>query len=217
MRLVLIAAALPAVLSSSLAAQAARPARPIPPAAGQIAAAVLPLPEAMRAGARVWGYAPDGGFVELRAGTGSMTCIADDPKDDRFHVACYHNSMEAFMARGRELRAQGRDQNAVDSVRTADVLAGRIRMPPAASLYSLTGTAAQYDAATNTVHGARPLFVIYVPFATSASLGLPETPMRNAPWMMHAGDPNAHVMFVPEMGPSETPAAPAAAARPARP
>lgn len=195
-----------AALASPLAAQARSPAaggapRPavILPAAQQIAAAVLPLPDSLRAGARVWGYAEGARFVELRPGTGSMTCIADDPRDDRFHVACYHNSMEPYMARGRELRAQGLGENAVDSLRKSDVAAGRIRMPPVAMLYSLTGTAANYDPATNAVTGARPLFVVYTPFATAESLGLSDIPRRGQPWMMHGGQPGAHIMFVPGM------------------
>lgn len=193
----LLPSAVLVVTAVSLHAQA--PAPPPPPAAQQIAAAVLPLPEAMRAGARVWGYAPDGRFIELRAGTGSMTCIADNPRDDQFHAACYHNSMEPYMARGRELRTEGLRANAVDSTRRADVASGRIRMPSVASLFSLTGPIASYNAQTNTLSGARPLYVLYVPFATAESTGMPTTPVRNQPWLMHAGLPGAHVMFAPEM------------------
>ncbi len=185
------------VAATPLAAQTSH--RPVPSAARQIAAAVLPLPEAMRAGARVWGYAPDGRFVELRPGTGTMTCIADDPTDDRFHVACYHNTMEPFMARGRELRAQHTEENRLDSMRTADVREGRIRMPATASLFSLTGPLAAWDSVANTATGARALYVVYLPFATVASTGIPETPVRNQPWLMHPGAPNAHIMFVPTM------------------
>ena len=195
-----LAFALPA---ASLPAQQAGGAAPRPPvilpAAQQVAAAVLPLPDSLRAGARVWGYAEGVRFVELRPGTGTMTCIADDPRDNRFHVACYHNSMEPYMAKGRELRAQGLGENTVDSLRRADATAGRIRMPAAAMLYSLTGTAANYDPATNTITGARPLFVVYTPFATAESLGLSAIPRRGQPWMMHGGQPGAHIMFVPDM------------------
>ncbi len=214
MRRLLLSTAVLAVLATRLAAQTAAPAatpaggaapaapaapRPVPTAAQQIAAAVLPLPDSLRAGARVWGYGPDGAFTELRPGSGVMTCIADDPKDQRFHVACYHNSMEAFMARGRELRAHGANQTTVDSVREAESRSGRIRMPASAMLYSLNGPATSYDAATNQVHGARPLFVVYVPFATAESLGLSAIAKPGVPWMMHAGMANAHIMFVPEM------------------
>ncbi len=187
---------LAAVLAAApLSAQSPAP----PPAAQQVAAAVLPLPEPMRAAATVLGYAADLRLVTLRAGTGHMTCLADDPRDDRFHVACYHDSMEPFMARGRALRAQGLAPEVVDSTRYAEAQAGVIRMPPVASLYSLTGPAGSYDAATNTVRGGRPLFVVYIPYATEASTGLSAVPREDAPWIMFPGSPRAHIMFVPTM------------------
>jgi hypothetical protein len=34
-------------------------------------------------------------------------CPADHPGDDRFRVACYHELLEAWLSRGRELRAPG--------------------------------------------------------------------------------------------------------------
>lgn len=193
------------VVAGPLAGQAATtPAAPaaaaaIPPAAQQIAAAVLPLPAPMRDSAGVLGYSPAGLLVELRHGSGSMICLGDDPKDAGFHVACYSATMEPFMLRGRELRAAGANQNTVDSVRGAESRNGRIRMPPTAMLYSLTGRTSSYDPATNTAAGARPLFVVYTPFATAESLGLTTTPQRGVPWMMHPGEPNAHIMFVPAM------------------
>ncbi len=209
MRTLVRTAAVLAVMASPLAAQGTAPAAPpaapvgqlvVPAATQQIAAAVLALPEGMRDGARIWGYGPAGSFTELRAGSGPMTCIADDPHDNRFHVACYHNSMEPFMARGRELRTQGVRQPALDSIRKADVQAGRIHMPTMASLYSLTGPAGSYDPATNTTHGANPLYVIYLPFATAESVGLSTRPVRaGQPWMMHPGEPGAHVMMSPNM------------------
>ena len=184
---------------SSVAAQGQAPLR-VPARDRQIAAAVLPLPDAQRAGATVLGYDAQGVLVRLRAGSGIFTCLADDPRDDRFHVACYHNSLEPFMARGRQLRAQGVQGDAVDSTRNADVAAGRIRMPAMASLYSLTGPGTSYDPATGAVTGARPLFVVYVPGATEASTGLSTTPRPGAPWLMDPGTPKAHIMFQPGMG-----------------
>ena len=189
-----------AIVASPLGAQTSTPARrPVPSAARQIAAAVLPLPDSMRAAARVWGYTSDGRFTELRPGTGTMTCIADDPTDNRFHVACYHNSMEAFMARGRELRAQHVDENRLDSMRTAEARDGRIRMPAAASLYSLTGPLTAWDSTTNQVRGANPLYVLYLPFATEAGTGISATPKPGQPWLMHPGAPNAHLMVMGSM------------------
>ena len=192
-------AALPASAQNAAPPPARAQTPTILPAAQQIASAVLPLPEAMRAGAAVLGYDASVRLVQLRAGTNHMMCLADDPRDDQFHVACYHDTLDPFMARGRELRAQGVQGEAVDSTRYADVAAGRIRVPPVASLYSLTGPAGSFDAATGTVRGARALFVVYIPFATSESTGLSAVPQEGAPWIMHPGTARAHIMFIPRM------------------
>jgi hypothetical protein len=171
-----------------------------PPPAEQIAAAVLPLPETMRAEATVLGYAKAGSALTvLREGTNGMHCLADDPTDDRFHVACYHASLEPFMARGRELRAQGVIGTAVDSVRYAEVASGKIVMPSTGALYQMTGPKGDFDPATGTAREARPVFVIYVPGATTASTGLSTTPQVGAPWLMFPGTPKAHIMFTPTM------------------
>jgi hypothetical protein len=188
--------ALPA-LSSSLRAQSGAP---IAPAAQQIAAAVLPLPPDMRGGAKVLGYDRGGKLVQLREGANGMTCLAPDPKRTNFHVACYHDAMEPFMARGRALREAGTKDDQVDSVRFAEAKSGRIALPNgAAALYSLTGPPGSFDAATGEAKGARHLFVVYIPYATEKSTGLSVKPETNKPWIMFPGTPKAHIMFVPTM------------------
>jgi hypothetical protein len=163
----------------------------------QIATAVLPLPAEMRAGARVMGYGADGKLSVIRDGRG-MTCLARDPKQETFHVACYHEGMEPFMARGRSLRAEGVTGAQVDSVRFREVASGKIRMPTLPSaLYSLTG--GSFDAQSGTVKGSRHLYVVYVPFATSSTVGLPEKPNGGQPWLMFPGTPKAHIMFTASM------------------
>jgi len=166
----------------------------------QIAAAVLPAPDSMRAGATVLGYAPDGRLEKLRQGRGALVCLASDPKAEKFHVACYHRALEPFMARGRALRAQGVTGDRVDSVRFAEVRAGKLRLPRhPAMLYSLTGPRDSFDPATGTAPKANPLFVVYIPYATAASTGLSAVPVEGGPWIMHPGTPKAHIMFKPRM------------------
>jgi hypothetical protein len=184
---------------ATLAASAARAQNP-PSATQQIAAAVLPAPRDMRDDATVLGYAPDGHLTTLRRGKGALVCLASDPKSDRFHVACYHRSLEPFMARGRALRARGVKGDRVDSLRFAEVRSGKLAMPRhAAVLYSLTGPKESFDPATGTAPKAQPLFVMYVPFATEKSMGLSTTPVEGAPWIMDPGTPKAHLMFEPKM------------------
>jgi hypothetical protein len=179
-------------LSSLVAAQT--PLR----ATQQIAAAVLAAPLELRSDATVLGYGADGQLRPLRSTGGSMICLGPDPARKEFHVACYHRTLEPFMARGRALRAGGLTGEQVDSARFAEIRAGALRMPTEpAALYSLSG--GSLDSATGAVSGAHPLFVVYVPGATPESTGLPATPARGAPWIMSPGTPRAHIMFVPTM------------------
>jgi hypothetical protein len=197
------AAALLWILGSEVQSQvvpAADGVTAILPAEHQIAAAVLAAPETMRAGATVWGYAPDGRVTRLRKGSGELICLASDPRAERFHVACYHRSLEPFMTRGRALRAHGVTGDRVDSVRFAEARAGKLRLPRhPAMLYSLTGPRDSFDPATGTAPKAEPLFVLYVPYATAASTGLSAAPVEGGPWIMHPGTPKAHIMFAPRM------------------
>jgi hypothetical protein len=185
-----------------LAAPAAVVAQKPLPANQQIALAVLPLPKAMRAGASVLGYDASGKLVALRKGTNAMICLGTDPKDiKQFHVACYHNSMDPYMARGRDLRLHGANQNVVDSVRAAEAKSGKIVMPKqGAALWMLTGPWTGVDVAKATVTSAvMPMYEVYVPWATSASLGVPDEPVPYGPWIMEPGSAKAHLMFTPSM------------------
>lgn len=175
-------------------------AQAVPPAERQVAAAVLALPEPMRAGATVLGYREPGKLVELRHGSNGMTCLADNPADSTFHVACYHDSLEPFMARGRALRAEGVAGGQVDSVRFREIREGKLAMPMTpAALRSLSGGAGSWNADSNTVREGRPLYVVYIPFATTESTGISSVPGPNQPWLMFPGTPKAHIMFVPRM------------------
>ncbi|MEQ1692110.1 MAG: hypothetical protein ABMA00_12550 [Gemmatimonas sp.] len=173
-------------------------AQSLPPVNQQIAAAVLALPETMRADAGVMGYKSPGKLELLRPAKNGMLCLADDPAEDKFHVSCYHDSMDPFMARGRSLRAEGVKGTQVDTVRFAEVKSGKIKMPTApASLYQVFGDA--YDAASGKVSKGNSLFVVYIPFATEKSTGLSVKPSDKNPWLMFPGTPKAHIMFTTSM------------------
>lgn len=187
------------VLPASASAQSGKRAEPLPDAQ-QIVAAVSPLPMEFRAKARVLGYrAGSAKLVELRKGT-EFTCLASDPASKRFHAACYHQSLEPFMARGRELREQGITGDKVDTVRFAEIKSGKLMMPKGpTALYQLNGPPTVVDAATGEVKGAIPLNVIYIPYATTATTGLSVQPVEGSPWIMYPGTPKAHIMLVPKM------------------
>jgi hypothetical protein len=189
----LVLAAAP-VVTAPLAAQA-----PLPPAQ-QITGAVLALPKEMQDGAGVLGYRAAGKLELLRPARNGMLCLADDPSDDQFHVACYHESMDPFMARGRELRAGGTKGTGVDSVRFAEVKSGKLKMPAgAASLYQIFAPKNAFDPAKGTVTGGRALTVVYIPGATEQSTGLSTKPSDSKPWLMFPGTPKAHIMFSSSM------------------
>ena len=196
-RLLPLLALLPAAV---VAAQTPPVAAPIPAPDRQVAAAVLALPATMRDSAKVLGYREAGSLVELRRGTNGMICLADNPADSTFHVACYHESLEPFMARGRALRASGVTGEQVDTVRFREIREGTLKMPAGpAALHSLSGPAGSWNADSNTVAGGRALYVVYIPFATPESTGIPAVPAPNQPWLMFPGTPKAHIMFVPRM------------------
>lgn len=203
LRLVVLGLALlPTVVYAQAASAPAAPAKTTtPPAAEQIAAAVLPLPPEFRADARVLGYrAGSHALVPLREGKGPFTCLASDPAGQGFHVACYHQSLEPFMARGRALRASGVKGDQVDTVRFAEVRAKKLAMPThPASLYQLFGPPDAFDPATGTASKARSLFIVYLPGATAASTGLSTKPAEGTPWLMFPGTPKAHIMLEPKM------------------
>jgi hypothetical protein len=161
----------------------------------QIAAAVTPLPEEMRAAAAVLGYAAVGKpLVALREGKNDMICLAPDPAASAFHAACYHQAMEPFMARGRSLRAAGVTGGQVDTVRFAEVKAGKLKMPTEPSmLYQIFG--GTFDSVAAKVSGGTSLFVTYIPFATPQTTGISARPSATSPWIMFPGTPKAHIMY----------------------
>ena len=165
----------------------------------QIAGAVSPLPDNLKAGAAVLGYDASKTLVTLREGTNEMICLADNPFDDRFQAACYASTLEPFMARGRQLVAEGADPGASRDLRLKEIEAGTLKMPEApAALYQLFGQADSFNTETGELSNVRPLYVMYIPYATTETTGLStEPPMPGAPWLMDAGLPWAHIMYSP--------------------
>ena len=166
------------------------------PPAKQIQAAIAAAPAEMRDGAGVWGYNESKKLVKLREEKNDMVCLASNPDGEQFHVACYHKLLEPFMARGRELRAQGVKGEQVDTVRFKEIKSGKLAMPQTPSaLYTLTGPPNSFDTATGKVTGAKWLYVVYIPGATEKSTGITEKPAPGVPWIMYPGTPKAHIMF----------------------
>lgn len=162
-----------------------------------ITTALLAAPEASRADAKVIGYNTTGEFVTLKEGTNEFICLADDPKKANFSAACYHKSLEPFMARGRELKAEGKSFKEIFDIREEEAKAGTLSMgEPGAALHIYYGPSTMYNPEANVVDSAKYRYVVYMPFATAASTGLPESPIApNHPWIMNPGTHRAHIMI----------------------
>lgn len=168
------------------------------PAAWQIATAISPLPENLRAGAKVYGYDASGKFVTLRPGTNEMVCLADDPSGKLFHVACYHRSLEPFMSRGRELHALKKSKESIDSVRGRDIKLGKYSIPQRTTIYQYFAPRDSVNMSTGVIDGAKYLYVVYVPYSSNKSTGISEAPVDGGPWIMYPGKPWAHLMIQPQ-------------------
>ncbi len=171
----------------------------IPPTEIQIKTALLAAPEDKRAGAMVYGYDAKGEFVMLRKGTNEIICLADNPNQKGLSVSCYHKDLEPFMARGRELKAAGKTTQEIFDIREAEAKSGKLKMPKQASnlqVYSAPDEA--YNASTGEVSKGSFRYVVYIPWATAASTGLPIKPEApGMPWIMNPGTHRAHIMIDP--------------------
>ncbi|MDQ6612723.1 MAG: hypothetical protein M3Y64_09850 [Gemmatimonadota bacterium] len=175
-------------------------AQGVRPVAEQLVSATLPLPKDMRGDAGVLGYKIAGKLETLRASKNGMICLANEPDAKQFHVACYHESMEPFMARGREIREKGTIGPQVDTIRFAEVKSGKIKMPTQpASLYQMTGPLNDFNPATGLAPNSKPNYVVYIPFATAATTGLSAKSEGGKPWIMFPGTPKAHIMITGTM------------------
>ncbi|WP_047416374.1 hypothetical protein [Cellulophaga sp. Hel_I_12] len=163
-----------------------------------IATSLMAAPKESRSGAKVIGYNSAGELVTLKEGDNEFIVLADDPKKDGFHAACYHKDLEPFMARGRALRAEGKTAQEVFDIREEEMKAGKLKIETGLTLHIYYGPKIMYDPETSKVEEAQLRYVVYMPWATAASTGLPEAPMAsNHPWIMNPGTHRAHIMISP--------------------
>jgi hypothetical protein len=166
----------------------------------QIKTALLAAPQEKKDNCTVLGYSTDKQLIVLKQGTNEMICLADNPDEPGFSVACYVKDLEPFMKRGRELRKQGISGQQLNDEREKEVNAGTLQMPKRpAALYVYSADEKDFEPATGEVKNGYLRYVIYIPYATAASTGLPEKPSApGMPWIMDAGKSRAHIMINPE-------------------
>lgn len=171
----------------------------IPSSEAQLKSALLAAPAEKQDGATVMGYNTSGDLVVLRKGTNELVCLADDPNQKGFSASCYHQDLEPFMARGRELRKAGKSAQEIFNSREEEVKSGRLAMPKQATTLFVYGAPDEnYNQNTGEVREGYLRYVVYIPYATAESTGLPLKPEAPAmPWIMHPGTHGAHIMINP--------------------
>ena len=170
-----------------------------PSAATQIKAAVMAAPADKRNAATVYGYNQKEELVVLRKGTNEIICLADNPAQKGFSVSAYHRDLEPFMARGRELKKQGKSSQEIFDTRESEVKSGKLVMPKQpTTLFVFTAPDENYNAQTGEVKAGSLRYVVYTPYATAETTGLPLKPESpGMPWIMHPGTHGAHIMITP--------------------
>lgn len=166
----------------------------------QIASASIAAPKQARDEAKVYGYDENGNFIVLREGTNNFICIADNPNKDGFEVVAYHTSLEPFMARGRILNGEGKSRQEKEETRSSEAASGELSMPEnPATLHIYHGKEGFFNTASGEIENAKYRYVVYIPYATQATTGLPLSPNESShPWLMFPGQYNAHIMISPK-------------------
>ncbi len=172
----------------------------IPDKEKQITMAIQAAPPEKQSEATVLGYNEKGELVTLREGTNEMICVADDPNKEGISVVCYHSDLKPFMDRGNALRKEGKRPDEIFAVREKEAKAGSLKMPKNPStLLVLSGKEASWNEEAKKLENATLRYVVYIPFATAESTGLPIRPMvPGGPWIMDPGTHRAHIMISPE-------------------
>ena len=192
-----IVVTLVALYGITAATQAQTPT--VPASDVQIKTAVLAAPADKRDGATVYGYSPKNEFVVLRKGTNELICLADDPAQKGLSVSCYHRDLDPFMERGRILKKDGKKPAEILAAREQEVKDKKLMMPSHPStLFSYTAKDENYNATTGEVKDGYLRYVVYIPYATAESTGLPLKPEApGMPWIMDPGTHRAHIMINP--------------------
>ena len=160
--------------------------------AADIAAAVLPLPEDLRAGATVYTYDADTGErIVLKQGSNFFEC--QPLNEESGFTRCSGTAGSGRRDLGAKLSAQGLSGEELQAALTAAENRGEIAP-------RLFGSVAYRT--YNKPDRIQLLMVISLPNATAESLGMPTGRQRDnalagkgRPWMMRPGTPGAHLMI----------------------
>jgi hypothetical protein len=104
------------------------------------------------------------------------------------------------MERGRQLKKEGKSFQEIFDTREAEGKSGKLELPKnGATLFVFTAEDENYNPKTGEVKAAYLRYVVYVPWATSESTGLPlKSYAPGMPWIMDPGTHRAHIMINPQ-------------------
>ena len=157
----------------------------------QVAQAVTPLPEDLRAGATVLTYDPATGDRHiLRQGTNGIECQPENPADG--FTRCYSTIVAQRYDFQAKLKAQKKADKEIQAATEEAYKSGTLKVPPA-------GTVSYRLSRKDDV--IKRLWIISVPYATHEQLGVSTVSQRDGalkgkglPWMMLEGKSGAHIM-----------------------
>jgi len=156
----------------------------------QIAEALKPLPEDLKAGATVYMYDKNGDRKILREGTNAVEC---SPKEEDGFTRCTSIVTRERRDFQAKLKAQGKKPEEIQAAVAAATKEGKLKPVPFGTM------SYRYSDDDKRI---KVLWVMSVPGATTATLGVSTTSQRDAalkghglPWLMLPGTPGAHVMI----------------------
>lgn len=189
----------PLLLSALICISSAFGQTKIPSVESQIKTVLYAAPEMYRDGAKILGYNQDGELITIREGNNGLVCLADDPRKDRISVSCYSDKLEAYMARGRELVAEGKTEAEKRELRKKEIDSEILLMPKEpAALYVVTARQEDHDFESGELKNSRIRYVLHLPYMTGEETGLPTKPgLPGMPWLMDANTHRSHVMITP--------------------
>jgi hypothetical protein len=121
-------------------------------------------------------------------------------------LGCYHEAVSKLTIRAnairRERTAAGKpaDNDAVDAEVDAEIKSGKLKLAPGTTIgFRMSGPFDAFNPAAGTVSSAVHTWqMVIIPYATGASLSLPEKESGGMPWVMGAGTFMAHIMIEPQ-------------------
>ena len=153
----------------------------------QIAQAISALPASMRAGAMVISYDAKGNAEVLRQGNNGIFCTPNT-NPDGFAVSCRGMALKAASDFSAKKKSEGKDARSISADTNAAYESGTLKRAPMGTMI--------YNRRGKTEADSRSLWVVLMPNANAAQLGLPTTRVNaSSPWMMRSGTVGAHIMM----------------------